>query len=64
MADYIKWQRTIGRDINPSELTAAIMRAGAKRVDITAPTYAAVNGTSVAALSGEASLTYGGLEDD
>lgn len=64
VADYIKWQRTIGRDINPSELTAAIIRAGAKRVDITAPTYAAVNGTSVAALSGEASLTYGGLEDD
>lgn len=62
--DYVKWQRTIGRDINPSQLTALVMKAGAKRVTITAPTYTAVTGTSVAALSGEATLTYGGLEDD
>lgn len=64
VTDYIKWQRAIGRDINPSQLVARIMEAGAKRVDITAPTYTAVGSTSVAALSGEAAVTYGGLEDD
>lgn len=62
--DYAKWQRNIGRDINPSKLTSLIIAAGAKRVVLTAPTYATIAKTSVAALSGEASVTYGGLEDD
>lgn len=64
VTNYIKWQRAIGKDINPSKLTALIMAAGAKRVTLTAPTYTEVSSTSVAALSGEASVTYGGLEDD
>lgn len=62
--DYVKWQRNIGRDINPSKLTSLIIAAGAKRVVLSAPTYATIAETSVAALSGEASVTYGGLEDD
>lgn len=62
--DYVRWQRNIGRDINPSKLTSLIIAAGAKRVVLTAPTYATIAKTSVAALSGEASVTYGGLEDD
>lgn len=61
---YIAWQRAIGRDINPSKLTALIIAAGAKRVVITAPTYTAVAATSCAKLSGAAAVTYGGLEDD
>lgn len=64
VADYVTWQRSIGKDINPSKLTALIIAAGAKRVTLTAPTYKAVAETSVAALSGTASVTYGGLEDD
>ncbi len=61
---FVTWQRTIGRDINPSKLTALIIAAGAKRVVITAPSYTAVAATSCAALSGAAAVTYGGLEDD
>ena len=64
VADYQTWQRAIGRDINPSKLVAMVMEAGAKRVTVTAPTYTAVAATQVAALQGEATVTYGGLEDD
>lgn len=64
VADYQVWQRTIGRDINPSKLVELIMAAGAKRVEITAPVYAKVGATAVAALSGQAAIQYGGLEDD
>lgn len=64
VSDYVKWQRSVGKDINPSKLTALIMAAGAKRVTLTAPTYTAVGATSVAALSGTPSVSYGGLEDD
>lgn len=62
--NYKAWQRTIGRDINPSRLAAMVMEAGAKRVTVTAPTFTAVAATKVAALNGSASVTYGGLEDD
>ena len=61
---YKTWQRTIGRDINPSKLVALIVEAGAKRVTVTAPTYTAVAATKVSALQGEAVISYGGLEDD
>ena len=62
--EYKTWQRTIGRDVNPSQLAAMVMEAGAKRVTVTAPTFAAVAATNVAALTGSATVTYGGLEDD
>lgn len=62
--EYKTWQRTIGRDVNPSQLAAMVMEAGAKRVTVTAPTFAAVAATKVAALAGSATVTYGGLEDD
>ena len=64
VSDYVIWQRTIGRDINPSKLTALVMAAGAKRVALTAPAYTTVGTTAVAALSGTPSVSYGGLEDD
>lgn len=62
--NYTAWQRSIGRDINPSALVAMIMTAGAKRVDLTAPVHTVVGKTNVAALSGNPQVTYGGLEDD
>ena len=62
VADYLTWQRTIGRDINPSKLVALVMAAGAKRV--TAPTYTTVDAIKVSALSGSPTISYGGLEDD
>lgn len=64
VAEYQRWQRAIGRDINPSKLVALVMAAGAKRVEVTAPTYTPVDDTSVPSLSGEARVTYGGLEHD
>lgn len=64
VADYLTWQRTIGRDINPSKLVALVMAAGAKRVTVTAPTYTTVDAIKVSALSGSPTISYGGLEDD
>ena len=62
--DYKTWQRTIGRDINPSKLHELMMQAGAKRLEITAPVYTAVSKIKIAALTGDAVVRYGGLEDD
>lgn len=62
--DYKTWQRAIGRDVNPSQLTHMVMEAGAKRVTVTAPAYTAVGKTEVSALQGAAVVTYEGLEDD
>jgi phage-related baseplate assembly protein len=62
---WITWQRSaIGRDVNTSELIARMVNAGAKRVAITSPAYTVVASTAIATLSGTASVTYGGLEDD
>lgn len=62
--DYKTWQRTIGRDINPSKLHELMMQAGAKRLEIAAPVYTAVSKIKIAALEGDAVVRYGGLEDD
>ena len=63
--DYITWQKSkIGRDINPSELISMIMAAGARRVNLTNPTYTVVNDTQIAVASVNVAVTYGGLEDD
>ena len=64
ISDYVDWQtRTIGRDVNPSELTKRIMTAGAKRVEITSPVFTQVAETSVARV-GKQTITYGGIEND
>jgi phage-related baseplate assembly protein len=61
---YTTWQRKMGRDINPDKLLALIISAGAKRATITTPTQTTIAATEVPALSGTASVTYGGLEAD
>ncbi len=61
--EYKVWQRHIARDINPSELIRRVINAGAKRVELTSPVFAAVDEKSTAKLS-DSSVTYGGLEDD
>ena len=63
VANFVVWQRSLGRDINPDKLREMIMAAGAKRVEITAPALQIVNKKSVAALTGQ-TVRYGGLEDD
>lgn len=61
---YHQWQRAkLGRDINPSELIARVMAAGAMRVVVTTPAYAEIAATQVAQEQ-PAEITYGGLVDD
>lgn len=61
---YHQWQRAkLGRDINPSELIARVMTAGALRVVVTSPVYAEIAATQVAQEQ-PAEITYGGLVDD
>lgn len=63
--EYKRWQsEKIGRDINPDKLRQFVLSAGAKRTEITSPTYTKVGDTAVARLTGDATITYGGLEDD
>lgn len=61
---YRLWQRSkLGRDINPSELIARVMAAGALRVAVTAPAYTTLTASQVAQ-EGTVTVTYGGLSDD
>lgn len=61
--DYITWQKSkLGRGINPSELTARVMAAGAKRVDITLPVFTQITLEQVA-VANNVTVQYGGLED-
>lgn len=61
---YNAWQtEKIGRDINPSHLIQMIMQAGAKRVEVSSPSFTALNETTIAKL-GTVSMKYGGLEND
>ena len=62
--DYIAWQKEkLGRDINPSELIRRVMQAGAKRVTVTAPSFAVLDETEVA-IADEVTVTMGGIEDE
>ncbi len=63
VADFQKWQRKLGRDINPTELIARLREAGAKRVTLTAPVDTVIKATELPKCTGE-TVTYGGLEDD
>lgn len=63
VTQYKTWQRKLGRDINPTELIAAVRQAGAKRVRLTAPADTVVSAVAIARCDSEA-VSYGGLEDD
>lgn len=60
--EYVEWQNTMGRDINPAELISRIRNAGAHRVTLTNPIFEKVEDTEVPKLRTQA-VTYGGLED-
>jgi phage-related baseplate assembly protein len=61
---WVIWQQAkIGRDINPSELIARLMNAGAKRVTVSQPAYAELLRDESAWITDQA-LNYGGVEDD
>lgn len=62
--EYIAWQDgKIGRDINPDRLRKYLLNAGASRIEITQPVYAAVGSAKVAKVTGEAAVTYSGLSE-
>lgn len=63
--NYIEWQKErIGRDINPDQLRKMIISAGAKRLEIRSPAFRKIPQKSIALLSGDISVVYGGIEDD
>lgn len=63
--EYIAWQQErIDRDVNPDKLRNLVISAGAKRIEVRAPTFQRISGGSIAKLSGEAQVIYGGIEDD
>lgn len=79
VANYISWQNAkIGRDINPSKLNQMVIEAGAKRTEITSPTYTVLKNGYVQdpttadpedyipqlAKVGTVTLTNGGYEDE
>lgn len=60
---WVLWQKSkLGRDINPSELIARMVAAGAKRVLVSSPLYTPVMNGSVASAESVA-VVFGGLED-
>lgn len=64
VAAYQLWQRSkLGRHINPSELIARVMAAGALRVVPASPVYTALTPLQVAQ-EGTTTINYGGLADD
>lgn len=63
VSDFALWQKSkLGRDVNPSELIARIMAAGAKRVAVTAPVYAKLTQTQVGVCT-STKVELGGIED-
>ena len=61
---YVLWQKSkLGRDINPSELHARIMMAGAKRVEIAEPVFRTIASNQVA-IANTVSITLGGMESE
>ena len=61
--EFERWQRRLGRDVNPTELITRIRNAGAKRVKLTAPMDAIIRKTELPKCTG-VTVVYGGLEDD
>lgn len=63
VTDFISWQRSkLGQDINPSELNYRIIKAGAKRCEITEPKFTQLKRYHVANLL-SANIAYAGLEE-
>ena len=61
--EYVTWQTSkMGRDINPSYLTAKLMEAGVKRVEVRKPVFTVVDDIKVAKL-GSKSVLNGGIEN-
>lgn len=58
------WQRSKpGRDVNPTRFISKIQQAGAKRVELTSPTFTALKPIEVA-IETSINFTFGGIEDE
>jgi len=66
LEQFILWQKSaLGRDINPSQLTKMLMKAGIKRVEIREPVHKVLDYFELGVADMDnISITYGGLEDD
>lgn len=63
VAEYKAWQKEkLGRAIDPSELIYKMKAAGASRVVVASPAYAALTNIQVAK-DGTVAINYGGIED-
>lgn len=61
---WVDWQRSaLGRDVNPSELIARVVRAGAKRVEVTSPSFTVIEPHEVA-VADVVDVVFGGMEDE
>ena len=61
---FIEWQRKINRDVNPSQLVADLMAAGAKRVVVSQPAAHVVIKRDQCSRLDYSALVYGGIEND
>lgn len=60
---WVTWQRSkLGRDLNPSELNHRMIAAGAKRTEITSPSFCVLKAYELA-IPSTVTVTFGGLED-
>ena len=60
--DWIQWERqSLGRDINPSELTHRVLSAGAKRCEVRSPVFRVLKDYEVG-MCVNSNIEYGGLE--
>lgn len=63
IAEWITWQHSkLGRDINPDELNYRIIKAGAKRCQITLPVFTVLQGYEIGKCT-SSEISFGGLED-
>lgn len=63
VSNWVTWQRSkLGRDLNPSELNHRMIAAGAKRTEITSPSFRVLKASELA-IPSTITLTFGGLED-
>ena len=66
LQEFVLWQKSaLGRDINPSQLTKMLMKAGIKRVEIREPIHKVLRHFELGVANTQTlNAIYGGLEDD
>ena len=64
-AAFDLWQKSsLGRDLNPSQLTKMLMKAGIKRVEVREPVFAVLQYYEIGVACEDMNIVFGGLEDD